>query len=71
MGSVPILSVKGSGSIDTKINFDGDGDGDGNRDDTYKLALSRSFRHSVVRINHITQDGYCKPLKPGRIVRAK
>ena len=29
MGSVPILSVKQSVSIDTMLNFDGDGDGDG------------------------------------------
>ena len=29
MGSLPILSVKQSVSIDTMTNFDGDGDGDG------------------------------------------
>ena len=40
MGSVAILSVKQSVSIDTMINFDVDGDGHGDRDGTCKQALN-------------------------------
>ena len=40
IGSVPILSVKRSVSIDTMLNFDGDGDGHRDRDGTCKQALN-------------------------------
>ena len=45
IGSVPILSVKWSVSIDTMINLDGDGDGDGDRDsdDTCKRTIKGRF----------------------------
>ena len=43
MGSVPILSVKRSISIDTMINFDGDGD----RDGTCKQAFRQHKNHSI------------------------
>ena len=39
IGSVPILSIKRSISIDTMINFDGDGDGHEDRDGTCRQAL--------------------------------
>ena len=40
IGSVPILSVKRSVSIDTMLNFDGDGDGHRDGDGTCKQALN-------------------------------
>ena len=49
MGSLPILSVKQSVSIDTMTNFDGDGDGACKQALTVKdiiLLLTRTFNRN-------------------------
>ena len=42
MGSVPVLPVKRSVSIDTMVNFEGDGDGDGDGDGPCKWSVKNS-----------------------------